>query len=100
MIDDYNSNPMKLLTGLCATVMTIVYGLFLTNMIWGYIPADHFVLPLITNLMYYGPLTLCAVCSVSLVWKRSLLIKLAFIAVWASIIIFSFFPSVFVEIFG
>lgn len=93
-----NNNIMKLLTGLCATVMTLVYGLFISNLFFAYIPADSFLLPLITNLTYYGPLTLSALCSISLVWNKSLLIKLVFIVVWASIIIFSFFPSVFAQI--
>ena len=98
-MDDFNENPMKFLMGVCATAMTVFYGLFLTNMIWGYIPADSFLLPLITNVMYYGPLTLSAVCSLSLVWNKALIYKIAFLAVWAAIIIFSFFPSVFAGFF-
>lgn len=94
-MDDFHENPMKFLAGVCATAMTIFYGLFITNMIWGYIPADSFLLPLISNIMYYGPLTLAALCSLSLVWNKSLLLKIAFLAVWVSIIVFSFFPSVF-----
>ncbi len=88
-------NIMQVITGVCATVMTVVYGLFITNLFFAYIPADSFILQFITNLMYYGPLTLAAVCSVALVWNKSLILKIAFIAVWASIILFSFFPSIF-----
>jgi hypothetical protein len=97
MMDDFHENPMKFLAGVCATAMTVFYGLFISNMIWGYIPADHFIWPFITNAMYYGPLTLSALCSLSLVWNKSLIYKIAFLAVWVAIIIFSFFPSIFAE---
>jgi hypothetical protein len=86
------------LAGLCATAMTLCYGLFIANVIYPFIPADNVIFTIITNMMYYGPLSLCAICSVNLVWKRSIILKTIFLVVWAAIIIFSFFPDTFSQI--
>lgn len=92
-------NFMKTLLGICATALSAVYLVYISNLLFGYIPVGNFFHSLIGELIYYGPLSLCALCSISLVWRKGIIWKVVVIAVWALIIIFSFFPGLFAQLF-
>ena len=90
-----NQGLFRWLAGICVTIMTLCYGLFIANVIYPFIPADSVVMDIMSKLMFYGPLSLCAICSVSLMRNKALIVKIITIVVWAAIIIFSFFPDTF-----
>ena len=92
-----SKNFINVLLGICATVLAGVYIVYISNMFFSYIPVGTFFHNLINNLIYYGPLSLCALCSISLVWYKGIIFKVIVIAVWAAIIVFSFFPGLFVQ---
>lgn len=91
------SNFMKVLVGICASALAVVYLVYISNMFFHYIPVGNFFHSFIGELIYYGPLSLCALCSISLVWRKNLIVKILVIVVWALIIVFSFFPALFVQ---
>ena len=60
-----------------AVLLTIIYVVFITNNIWGYVPVDSFWMEIIRYGMYYGPLALVIVITFEAVADKSTLIRLS-----------------------
>ena len=97
--DKGGKNLMLVLGEILSILMTLVYAVYITNGIYGYLPASPFLYNLLNNLVFYGPLSIIAIISLALVWRRGLILRIVFIAVWALIIIYSFFPAFFEQLF-
>lgn len=92
-------NLMLIMGEILAILMTIVYAVYISNIVYGYLPAIPFLHSLLNNLVFYGPLSIICIISLALVWRRGLILRIVFCAVWALILIYSFFPSFFAQLF-
>lgn len=91
-----NSNKSNLWDSLgkvVALFLTLVYALFVSNAYFGYLPTGGFVAKAINYSMLYGPMILIIITTMEAIKEKSLLLKIIFLAIWAVIFIFSFFPS-------
>lgn len=77
---------------LVALFLTLVYALFVSNAYFNYIPVG-IITQIISYAMLYGPMILIIITTMEAIKDRSLILKILFLAVWAVIFIFSFFPS-------
>ena len=85
----------KAISSFAAIIMTIVYAVFVTNVLFDYIPYDSAILVYINNIIYYGPLAICAVTSIAAVSHKGFAVRLTFLIVWVGIFLFAFFPDTF-----
>ena len=92
-------NPLLFTGEVFAILMTIAYAVYISNTIYGYLPASHFLHSLLNNLMFYGPLTLVCIISLAMVWRRGLILRISFIVIWSVILLYSFFPTFFAQLF-
>lgn len=76
-----------------AMFLTLIYVLFVTNAYFSYIPAENVISKIISYSMLYGPMILIIISCMDALGKRSMLIRIIFLALWVLIFIFSFFPS-------
>ena len=93
-----DTGEWSLIVSVASIIMTAAYVLYVTNIIYNYIPIDSWLIDFINNFVYYGPLVVCAVASVLAVSKYGFVARLVFIAIWVMIFLFSFFPDVFYRI--
>ena len=88
----------KFVVFIASIAMTIIYAIYITNVIYNYIPITSFFSDFINNCIYYGPISICAVSAVYSVSKKGKAVKITFIVVWVLIFLFSFFPNTFYSI--
>ena len=92
-------NPLLFAGEVFAILMTIAYAVYISNTIYGYLPASHFLHSFLNNLMFYWPLTIVCIISLAMVWRRGLILRISFIVVWSVILLYSFFPTFFAQLF-
>ena len=88
----------KWLSRFAAIIMTVVYAVYVSNVVYNYIPFDSWWLNFLDTCVFYGPIVICAVTAVASVSNKGLIVRLAFLAVWVLIFLFSFFPETFYNI--
>ena len=76
-----------------AVLLTIVYVVFITNNIWGYIALGSVWLDILTYAMYYGPMVLMIMVTFEAVADKNILIRIIFLLAWVGIILFSVSPT-------
>ena len=89
----------KVITRFTAIIMTIIYAIYVSNVVYNYIPFDSQWLDFLKNCVYYGPIVICAVTAVSSVNNKGFLVRMVVLAIWILIFLFSFFPDTFYNIF-
>jgi len=93
------NNSWSLLSKIVAVLMTLVYAVYVSNAVLNYIPLGSVILDYISNIVYFGPIVICALTAMGAVGHKNLLTKILFLAVWVLIFLFSFFPDVFYNLF-
>ena len=96
--EDKEANSWRFLDKVTAIVMTIVYAVFVSNMVYNYIPIDSVFIEYLNTMVYYGPIVICAINAVSAVAHKGFTIRIIVLAIWVLIFLFSFFPDVFYDI--
>lgn len=93
MEDSNKTNFWDALGKIVALLLTLIYALFVSNAYFGYLPTSGFIPKAISYSMLYGPMILIIISCMDALKNRSLILKIIFLAIWAVIFIFSFFPS-------
>lgn len=88
----------KLLSRATAIIMTVVYAVYVSNVVYNFIPYDSWWLDFINNCVYYGPIVICALAAMAAFSNKSFIIRMVILAIWILIFLFSFFPDVFYNI--
>ena len=90
----------KFISSLAALVMTVVYAVWVSNIVYNYIPMDSPVLAFLSNMVYYGPIVICAATAVGAISHKGFVARIIVLAIWVLIVLFSFFPETFYSIIG
>lgn len=58
-------NAWSLLSKIVAVLMTLVYAVYVSNAVLNYIPLGSEILDYISNILYFGPIVICALFTLS-----------------------------------
>ena len=83
---------------LIAVLMILRYGALIAENYFTFLPTEGFIFDAINYIGLYAPMALMIVVGLEAVWDKSDLLKLVFLVICAAIVIFSFFPDVWVTI--
>ena len=75
--------------------MMVIYAIWVSNIVYNYIPIDSKFLEFLSNMVFYGPIVICAASAVGAISHKGFAFRIIVIAVWVLIILFSFFPDTF-----
>ena len=73
--------------------VAVVYILYITNEIWGYIPLGSFLLEFLAYFIYYGPLVLAMSITLYILDGKHIAVKISFAIFWLVLIIFAVSPT-------
>lgn len=90
----------RFISNLAALVMTIVYAVWVSNVVYNYIPIDSPVLMFLSNMVYYGPIVICAATAIGAISHKGFIARIIVLAIWVLIVLFSFFPDTFYSLIG
>ena len=88
----------KYLAMAAALVMTVVYALYVTNVVFNYLPLGSWFVEFLKNGVYYGPIAICGITSVAAIADKGMIFRIIVLAIWVMIFLFAFFPDMFYSI--
>lgn len=92
--NERKSNFWDVLGQVVALVLTLVYILYVSNAYFNYFDMEGILGKIISVCMLYGPMILIIISCMDALKKRTIVLRILFLAIWVVIFIFTFFPGV------
>ena len=84
---------LRFASWLGSLMMALFYLLYVTNNVFCYIPFDSVFVTLLDNIIYFGPIVVCGLMSVAVLWSRGKVLRWIALGLWIVVLVFSFVPG-------
>ncbi|MBQ4557824.1 MAG: hypothetical protein IJA61_00400 [Clostridia bacterium] len=94
------ANFFKTMSFLASIIMLVFYGIYVSDFIFDYMPFATYISDYLGNIMYFGPMMVCALFSLSEMWEKSPITRWILLAFWVALFVASFLPGSVLDLFS